>query len=245
MSKKVIYLKDYIKSVDGSLENKIVVGSDIRPGQAVNLAVRNNPIQVVTNGYDEWRVVKIKDDVDQFFQNPAGYLIDVDQESSQCFEQKFFSKTKKDDFLLQIKNFLKGSKYRRVRDDIVLIADELFTNFAKSAPDDNTSMKMGIESNDETVVIYCRDPFGTLKPQQMLENMKRCFDNGVLNAIKREEGKGAGIGSYLIYTLGVGMAITVGEGKGTLVSIWMPKNMHHEDRLELNKSLIIIEEKET
>ena len=62
--KKVIYLKDYVKSVDGTLEDKIVVGSDIRPGQAVNLAANNAPIQVVTNGFDELRIVKIKDDVE-------------------------------------------------------------------------------------------------------------------------------------------------------------------------------------
>ena len=242
MSKKVIYLKDYIKSVDGTLEGKVVVGSDIRPGQAVNLAVENNPVQVVTNGFDEWRVVKIKDDVNKFLDDPAGCLIDINKEESSCFEQKFFAKSKKDDFLLQVKEFLKSSQFRRVREDIFLIADELFTNFAKSAIDEKKSMKFGIESNDDTIVIYCRDSFGTLKPQQMLDNMKRCFDKGVMNAIKRDEGSGAGIGSYLIYTLGVGMAITVNPGKGTMVSIWMPRKMHHEDRLELNKSLIIIEE---
>ena len=244
-NKKVIYLKDYVKGVDGSLADKIVVGSDIRPGQAVNLAVSNSPIQVVTNGFDEFRVVKIKDDVEKFLENPGECLIEISDDISMRFQQKFFGHSNKKDFLSQVEHFLKASKFRRVRDDIFLIADELFTNFAKSATDLKKSMKFGIDANDDTVVIYCRDFFGTLDPSKMLNNMQRCFDKGVKNAIKREEGMGAGIGSFLIYTLGVGLAITVEPGKGSLVVVWMPRNAHHEDRVDMNKSLIIIEGKES
>lgn len=243
--KQVIYLKDYVKSVDGSLENKIVVGSDIRPGQAINLAVQNNPIQIVTNGFDECRVIKIKDDIKTFMDDPVGSLIDVDEDNEMCFKQKFFGNSEKKDFLVLVEQFLKPSKFRKVREDIYLISDELFTNFAKSAPNSQKTMKFGIEANEDTIVVYCQDPFGTLKPSDMLNNMQRCFEKGILGAIKKDEGSGAGIGSYLIYTLGVGMAITVDPGKGSLVSVWMPRNLHHEERLELNKSLIIIENKES
>ncbi len=244
-NKKVVYLKDYVKGTDGSLEDKIVVGSDIRPGQAVNLAVANAPIQVITNGFDEFRVVKIKDDVNKFLDNPGECLIEITEDISMRFQQKFFGHSSKKDFLAQVEQFLKTSKFRRVRDDAFLIADELFTNFTKTAPNNEKSMRFGIDANDETLVIYCRDFFGTLDPKMMLENMQRCFDKGVKNAIKKEEGSGAGIGSYLIYTLGVGMAITVDPGKGTLVLVWMPRDAHHEDRVEMNKSLIIIESKES
>ncbi len=243
--KKVVYLKDYVKDAHGPLRDKIVVGSDIRPGDAVNMAVSNAPIQVVTNGFDELRVVKIKDDVNKFLDNPGECLIEITEDISMRFQQKFFGHSSKKDFLAQVEQFLKSSKYRRVRDDIFLIADELFTNFTKTAPDHSKSMRFGIDANDETVVIYCRDFFGTLDPKQMLNNMQRCFDKGVKNAIKKDEGIGAGIGSYLIYTLGVGMAITVDPGKGTLVLVWMPRTAHHEDRVEMNKSLIIIEAKES
>lgn len=244
-SKRVIYLKDYVRGVDGSLEDKIVVGSDIRPGQAVNLAIANAPIQVITNGFDEFRVVKIKDDIQQFFESPGECLIEISDDISMRFQQKFFGHSSKKDFLSQVEQFLQSTKYRRVRDDIFLIADELFTNFTKSSTDLKKSMKFGIDSNDETVVIYCRDFFGTLDPSVMLNNMQRCFDKGVKNAIKRDEGSGAGIGSFLIYTLGVGLAITVDPGKGSLVVVWMPRTAHHEDRIDMNKSLIIIEAKES
>jgi hypothetical protein len=244
-NKKVIYLKDYVKGTDGSLADKIVVGSDIRPGQAVNLAVNNTPIQVVTNGFDEFRVVRIKGDVNKFLDNPGECLIEITEDISMRFQQKFFGHSSKKDFLSQVEQFLKSSKYRRVRDDIFLIADELFTNFTKTATNNTKSMRFGIDANDETVVVYCRDFFGTLEPKKMLENMQRCFDKGVKNAIKKDTNCGAGIGSFLIYTLGVGMAITVDPGKGTLVLVWLPRTAHHEDRVEMNKSLIIIEAKES
>ena len=244
-NKKVVYLKDYVKGVDGSLEDKIVVGSDIRPGQAVNIAVANAPAQVVTNGFDEFRVVKIKDDINKFLENPGECLIEITEDISSRFQQKFFGHSSKQDFLLQVSQFLKSSSFRRVRDDVYLIADELFTNFSKSAPNNTQSMKFGIDANDDTVVIYCRDHFGSLVPNDMLANIQRCFDKGVKNAIKQDKGSGAGIGSYLIYTLGVGLALTVDPGKGSLVVIWMPKDVHHEDRVDMNKSLIIIESKES
>lgn len=245
MNKKVIYLKDYVKGVDGPLNDKIVVGSDIRPGQAVNLALQHDPLQVVTNGFDELRIVKIKDNVDQFLESPGECLIEISEDISCRFQQKFFSNSRKSDFLLQVDNFLQNSKFRRVREDVHLISDELFTNFAKSAKNQTRSMKFGIDANDDTVLIYCRDHFGTLDPKQMLSNMQRCFEKGIRNAIHADSDKGAGIGSYLIYTLGVGMAITVKPGKGSLVAVWMPRTAHHEDRIEMNKSLIIIENKES
>ncbi len=243
--KNVVYLKDIVKGFTGSLKDKIVVGSDIKPEEAVNLAVSHTPIQVVANGFDELRVVKIKDDVDHFLENPGESLIEITEDISMRFQQKFFGHSNKNDFLTQVKQFLSSGKFRRVRDDLYLISDELFTNFAKSATDNNKSMSFGIDANDDTVVLYCRDHFGTLNPNDMLANMQRCFDQGVKNAIKKDENSGAGIGSYLIYTLGVGLAITVSPGKGSLVVVWMPRTAHHEDRIDMNKSLIIIEAKES
>lgn len=245
MDKKVIHLKDYIKGVDGSLRDKVVVGSDIRPGQAVNLAIQHKPLQVITNGFDELRVVKIKDNIDKFLDQPGECLIEITEDISSRFQQKFFANSNKADFLLQVHQFLKSSKFRRVREDLHLISDELFTNFTKSATSPNRSMKFGIDANDDTVLVYCRDYFGTLNPLLMLENMQRCFNEGIKSAIRKEDGIGAGIGSYLIFTLGVGMAITVSPGKGSLVVVWMPRSAHHEDRVEMNKSLIIIEGKES
>jgi hypothetical protein len=244
-NKKIIYLKDYIQGLDGNLQNKIVVGSDIRPRQAVNLAILNSPIQIVTNGFDEWKVVRIKENISQFINNPVEALITIDKTKDLGIKIDFNSDLKKSEFMSQVEEFLKNKDFRKAREDLYLIADELFTNFSKSALNNTKDMTFGIDSNDEMIVIYCKDSFGSLKPNDMLVNIQRCFNQGVLNAIKPEEGKGAGIGSYLIYSLGVGLAITVDANKGSLVCVWMPKKINHDDRLELNKCLLIIEEKES
>lgn len=243
--KKVIYLKDYIKSIDGSLEDKIVVGSDIRPAQAVNLAVLNAPIQVVTNGFDEKKVVNIKEEMKNFIECPAKYLIEMSDSGSIEFHNRFFRDSKKSKFLNDVEAFLQESTFRKVREDIHLISDELFTNFTKSAIQNDSPITFGINANKDTVIAYCKDKQGTLNPRDMLANIQRCFDMGVKEAIKKDNNSGAGIGSYLIYSLGVGLVITVDPGKGTLVLVWMPRNVHHEDRIDMNKNLIVIEGKES
>ncbi|MCJ8277274.1 MAG: hypothetical protein HRT44_04985 [Bdellovibrionales bacterium] len=241
---KVIYLKDYIKQKDGPLEDKIVVGSDIRPAQAVNLAYNNNPLQIVTGGFDEAKVVSIKNNLDRFIKDPAPYVLGV-AECDMYFQQKFFKNSKKKDFLLQIENFLSARDYRKVREDIYLIADELFTNFSKSAESESKSMMFGIESCGESIIAYCKDSFGTLKPKVMLENIHRCYADGVKNSIRMSPATGAGIGSYLMYRLSCGMAMAVRPGKESMVLLWMPLKEFHEDRIEMNKSLIVIEDKES
>lgn len=238
---KVVYLKNYIKQKDGPLTDKIVVGSDIRPSQAVNLVLMNSPLQVVTNGFDENKVVNLKSNLKEFSKDPCTFLFDSKDEGS-SFQQKFFKNSKKDDFLLQIENFLKTGQYRKVREDVYLMADELFTNFAKSASEDNKSMQFSVDCCEDNVVISCKDSFGTLNPKVMLENISRCYQNGVKQSIRLADNTGAGIGSYLMYSLSAGMIIAVRPGQESIVVVWMPKSVYHEDRIDMNKCLIVINE---
>lgn len=240
---KVIYLKDYIKSKDGPLENNIVVGSDIRPQQAINLAYNNSPLQIVTGGFEEAKVVSIKANLDRFVKDPGPYIHGL-RETENNFQIKFFKNSKKNEFLLQIENYLQSREYRRVREDIYLIADELFTNFTKSAMVENKSMQFGMENYNDGVLVYCRDSFGSLKPKVMLQNIYNCYTNGIKQSIRSSHDTGAGIGSYLMYSLSSGMVIAVRPEKYSMVLVWMPLQEHHEDRIEMNKSLIIIEDKE-
>ena len=240
---KIIYLKDYFKQKDGPLENKIVVGSDIRPAQAVNLAYNNRSLQVVTGGFDEQKVVKIKSQLKKFMKAPHEYIFGEDS-SDKSFQQKFFKNSKKEDFLHQVSLFLKAKEFRKVREDIYLMADELFTNFAKSAGEDVKSMKFGIECCGGEVLVYCKDNFGHLKPQMMVENIYRCYENGVKNSIRHDVKGGAGIGSYLMYSLSSGMVLAVRPECESMVVMWMPLGEFHEDRVDMNKSLIIIEGEE-
>ena len=238
---QVIHLKDYVKEVHGSLQDKIVVEKDIAPSEAVSLAFSHSPIQVVANGFDKNRVIQMKSHINQFLDSPSASILEAPPLEDKKFELEFFGNSRKEEFLSQIKTFLEPPYYSRVREDIVLIADELFTNFSKIAKDHSRPIKFGIDMDQEKAVIYCRDYFGQLDPKVMIRNIHRCFRTGVKEAIDGGKGSGAGIGSYLIYILGEGLAITVDPGEGTLVLVWMPIRMHHEDRVEISKSLFIIE----
>ncbi|MCB0377243.1 MAG: hypothetical protein KDD33_02005 [Bdellovibrionales bacterium] len=237
---KVIYLKDFLKNQHGTLEGKVVVGSDVRPAQAVNLAITNRSLQVVTDGFDESLALKISENPDDFVRDPGEYLLGQDSNGIGSFQQKFFRQSKKDDFLFQIETYLKSGQHRRVRDDIYLIADELFTNFAKSSAEDSKTMVFGIENDKDTVMIYCRDQQGALDPHIMLQSIQRCYQQGVKASIRMDSKGGAGIGSFLMYSVSTGMAIIVEPGKHSMVLLWMPRKAHHEDRVDMNKNLFVI-----
>ena len=55
-----------------------------------------------------------------------------------------------------------------------------------------------------------------------------------------EEGVGAGIGSFLMYTISEGMLLVNSKGRNAIVGVWMPLLTHHEDRIALKKDLTVI-----
>lgn len=184
--------------------------------------------------------LKVNQDLNFNFSGEAIEQNIVDK-SGGSFEEKIFLfnvKTSKSAFMNEVAGYLKrNSALRRVRDDLILCVDELFTNFQKSCIN-GSDIKMKIAEDENNIILSCEDSIGTLRPQTMLENIHRCFVKGVKGAIKKE-GDGAGIGSYLMYKISVGLAIFVEEKKSTYIALWMPKMQFHEDRIELNKELFM------
>lgn len=178
-------------------------------------------------------VADIKD-IDDLF-----YKISSDNYKEYSFN--FNKKSEKSDFLKDFMEVFNNDKsLRRVRDDLLLCADELFTNFKKTAKDEKM-MSVKIQYDENNVLLSCEDSFGSLDPKSMLENIKRCFDIGIKSAIKKDagEGIGAGIGSFLMFKLSLGLAIVVEENVLTKIAIWMPRLEHHEDRLEKSKEIFL------
>ena len=243
MAKKVISLQDYRKNTQQSLRGKTVVGSDVQPEEAVDLALKHKDIHVV-NSSTQNKPSELRENREDLIISPEKYFIDVKSMHRASFKETFLSGDNKQNFLQRVESFLAGSKFRRVRDDIYLIADELYTNFSRTALDKVSPIDFAIDCDEERVLIYCKDRFGTLDPDIMLNNIKRCFDRGVKKSIRVDGQGGAGIGSYLMFTVSQGMTIAVQPGKHTLVLMWMPKMGHHEDRIEMNKDLCIIRDEE-
>jgi hypothetical protein len=245
MSKKVVSLKDYLKKKQGgSLRGKIVVGSDIKPSQAVDLAIQHKDVNVVSSDSRTDLSLQIRENPEKFFKRPEQFIIDLDCEQRASFREHFFKSNKKHEFFERLDAFLRSAKYRRVRDDLYLVADELYTNFTRTAQRDKEEMQFMVESDRNRIMVACRDPFGTLDPNVMLKNIQSCYVKGVKKSIRIHGSGGAGIGSYLMYNVSEGMIIAVEPGVQTLVLLWMPKMSHHEDRIEMKKDLIVLRHEE-
>lgn len=122
--------------------------------------------------------------------------------------------------------------------DVILIADEMYTNAVFNAPyiDLKTGYNPGIDRGDESIttgkeypaqlmvgytderlVITCRDPFGTMSVPLLIERIYDCFVKGVSESM-RMTGGGAGIGSYLVFSISSSTYVGVSKGKSTVVA---------------------------
>ena len=170
--------------------------------------------------------------------------------------------TNNSDMLDALNDFIsQGSNTRRISDRAVLIADELYTNasknsWLKSVPlhlrDSNESpvshhgaVEIFAHADSEKMVLGCRDSFGKLDLKSVLGRMRKCYENGVVDSIRRGE-QGAGIGSYLVFESSASYYAAVRRNQTTVVcsvlalgaylrqSTELPKNIHLLDLPELS-----------
>lgn len=141
--------------------------------------------------------------------------------------------------------------------DLVLMADEMFTNAVYNAPfvDVSTGYNPGIDRNNESVqitgsksaqlmlgkdenrmVVACRDPFGSLDVAQFLERIFNCFSNGASATMRMGNG-GAGIGSFMVFSMCSGFYVGVQKGKATVVAASVYWRLSARKRGEAAKNL--------
>ena len=116
-----------------------------------------------------------------------------------------------------------GSNTRRISDRAILCADELFTNAAKNAWPEGSKLFKGpanrkgnleffAHADAQRFVVGCKDSFGELKIEKVLSRMVTCFQNGLVDSIRRGP-DGAGIGSFLVLESSVSYYAGVERGK--------------------------------
>jgi len=147
--------------------------------------------------------------------------------------------------------------------DILLIADELFTNAIFNAPfaaedispkvsrtDHSICMKSGdhgtlfMTCTDDRIIVGCRDPYGQLEIEKLLTRIRDCYKEGVAKKMNMGEG-GAGIGSFMIFDSVSNYYAAVHKEKTTLLAVSIPLKMSSRKRAEVYKNLhwINLEEK--
>jgi len=144
-----------------------------------------------------------------------------------------------------------------IRSDVLLIADELFTNAIFNAPfvdPENTSTGAPRDSVDlqmpgnkaghlvlggdaQRIVIGCRDDYGTLNFSKLLSRIKNCYEQGVAATMRMSGRSGAGIGSFMIFNSAASIFFDVKMFSHTAVFCTLPTKMSSRARMEIPKNL--------
>lgn len=180
-------------------------------------------------------------------------------ENDLCILNMNFSKSsEKHGMLSEIKeSIFTLSKSSTLMSDVLSLSDELITNAVFNAPfvdEDNinsgVSRSKGEVTMDEglsgtlfmgcdgsRLVVGCKDPYGKLNLNNLFQRIVNCYKSGVGNAINLEGKGGAGIGSYMVYSLCSSYYAFVESGRATFISCCLPLKMGSSKRSRLPKNL--------
>lgn len=146
---------------------------------------------------------------------------------------------------------------RTLSEDVISVADELFTNAVFNAPfvDLVTQVNPGVNRHDTHVqfdadkqarlflaqdatrlVVGCEDPFGSLNLHRYLNKIKDTYVKGPAASMNFGPG-GAGLGSYIIFNAGSSLFFGVWPGQTTVLCCVIPLGLSLRKRTQLPKHL--------
>ncbi|MEK7355834.1 MAG: hypothetical protein AAB250_05265, partial [Bdellovibrionota bacterium] len=148
----------------------------------------------------------------------------------------------------QFDAYLKAlSGVRPIRDEAMMIADELYTNGAKIGFDPSRLSKGAVlvrpgiveffaRSDGMRLVLGVRDSYGLLKFEQVLSRIAKCFEEGMAGSIKQGEG-GAGIGSFMVFNACISYYAGVERGKRSVVCVSLPVGIGRREGNAIPKNI--------
>jgi hypothetical protein len=194
--------------------------------------------------------------------NPGSF--DQNVENKLCIYEKYFSAaTEKKSVLQELDDKLAEKKASgSLRSELLVVADELFTNAVFNAPfadreaadgpkvsrertdvqmDQGKQGRLFVGCDDQSVAICCFDPYGSLVITKLLDRIRSCFMNGVSRSMNMGATGGAGIGSYMVYGSSTDYFLVVDPGECTMICSVTPLKMSSRARQELPKSVHILD----
>lgn len=139
---------------------------------------------------------------------------------------------------------------RTIWDGSLMIADELFTNASKNAwgsesglfegaPVHSGTIEFFAEASESLLVMGCRDTFGRLAVNDIIERIKSCYDRGIADSI-RFGNAGAGIGSFMVFDACMSYYAGVTLGNVTVVCVAIPLGLSRRAVAALPKNIHLL-----
>ncbi len=141
--------------------------------------------------------------------------------------------------------------------DVLTFIDEGLSNAiygapSASSPDPNPTDRSQVQidpsrkpflfagHDNERVIVGCRDSYGSLNTQALVNRIKRCYESDISSIINFGEG-GAGIGSFMMFNSCASMYIAVDPGVSTTVCCSFPFKLSATARGEMPKNIHLIQ----
>lgn len=249
-----------IKSMDEiaalGADGGIGIGASLEPADVIRLTTEKNFHHVVQKdglSFDtEMAVARtMSTNLQAFMDHPVQTILglsEVDAGHLPSMHIKASVDERKSNTIEQFEAYLQAlSGVRPIREEAIMIADELYTNGAKLGFDPARLSKgaklvrPGIveffaRTDGLRLVLGVRDSYGTLKFEQVLSRIAACFQHGMAGSIKQGEG-GAGIGSFMVFNACVSYYAGVERGKRTVVCVSLPVGISRREGNALPKNI--------
>ena len=236
----------------------IGIGVSIAPNEVIDLKVDGGLDHIVQKdslAFDQEMVCarEIVSSPCSFLDRPLEVIFGREQPESifTDFRETVVAGEKKKAVLARLDEFLHGlTGARAIRDDAMMVADELFTNGAKNGAPlvgevDAASVNAGeihfvARGDGRRLVLGCIDSYGTLEVGALTRKIQGIYRKGVASSINHGPG-GAGIGSYMVFNSSISLYLGVEKGRRTVVLCSLPLSMRVKETITLSKNLHVVE----
>lgn len=240
-------------AISDSLDPNSVLRT-VRDTELSHLVQTSNP--VVEN--EMYASAQIIADANAFFSCPIKGILRPkinSKTNTNNFQMVFNSSKQKNDFLEGLKIYLSGFvKRESTIDEILLIADEMFSNAIFNAPYINSVGAKGVNRNegevtsdksavflagctDNQLALCCIDQYGSLDLNALLERIYKCYDQGAEEVMDKTGKGGAGLGVFLVFDGSSSLYSLVKPGKFTLMANTIPLGLSRKKKQMIQKSL--------
>jgi hypothetical protein len=243
------------------------VGENLDPEGVLNYAIDSNLNHICQKSghlFDEEikTANRIIESDDNYFKFPLSTILmpdaicDASEKSLTVMDNLFDCSGQKAEVLTNITGSLQAKTLpQTIIDDVIVVADELFTNAIFNAPfvdlhthknagvsrtsldvklEDGKQGRLFLAHDAKRLVIGCEDPYGSLDLTRYLKKVRSTYQRGPAAAINFGPG-GAGIGSYIIFNAGASLYFGVWPGHTTLLCCVIPLGMSNRKRMQLSK----------
>lgn len=236
----------------------IGLGQSIAPGEVIRLIYEGGFLHVVQKdalAFDsEMAAARIMlHEPRKFLDHPLDVVLGLQNqvEPSRRLEIACDAAEKKNRVLSEFGDFVAGIKgSRRLWDQALLVADELYTNSSKNAWPEGAKLFMGEPTragrieffaahDEQRLVVGCRDTFGELDVRHVIGRIHACFKNGVAESIRSGTG-GAGIGSHMVFDACTSYYAGAEKHKMSVVCIVLPLGLSRRAASGLPKNVHLL-----